>query len=705
MAINPYDACPCGSGKKFKWCCVGYFDQLQLALQQQQQGQHDAALRTMELLTKSQPQSPPVWCHYANVLYMEGRTVEAEKALQEAFRLQPDCPMAYFTRAMFRQSEGEVLGALMLFRKALEAYPPEATGPIADTCEMIARTELMFNRPVACRAVFERAVNAQPNDQELRMQFDAMFGEESRLPAPARKAYAFRPATRALPAEVNVAKFTEAKIAYERLVQQAPDDPAAHFNLGLVKAWLGEQPQAVESLNRSLELEVDDYRAEETAALIEVLKCGQGMETDAEYVEYRAFLQIRDPGSISGLLQSLAQSGRLIAPQMSEDGAFFSALLVEPIQSLLETGTQLAKVVANINISGGTIRVWYPVEETLKRVVAELRERLQLSVGEPTFQLGPIQFGDVALEALAYPVRTADITEAENKLRDYATNYFENKWLHAPLRSLGGISPMDAVGSKLLRKRVLGILKFLEGCLLGTAPRKKRGETTEPIAIYDFNRLRHKLGIEMVSVAAPVPVAAPVAPVATIPPVPAKRDFSAMNAADLGSLAIDSLAVGELEDAMKAAIKLDARELAVAFAKAGAATPHDDAKPDRYPFYACLMTAALASGDADGVVRVAEDGAKHDAEHNGGKRLNDYSLRKVALFAKRNDFDNVEREFDAMIDRSPNDGNLYVKAAETMLSAKQGARAAKFAERGMAKGNRDLSAACKELLEAAKRYS
>ncbi|MBL8867438.1 MAG: hypothetical protein JNK93_17910 [Planctomycetia bacterium] len=117
------------------------------------------------------------------------------------------------------------------------------------------------------------------------------------------------------------------------------------------------------------------------------------------------------------------------------------------------------------------------------------------------------------------------------------------------------------------------------------------------------------------------------------------------------------------------------------------------------------MTAALASGDPDGVVRAADDGAKHDAEHNGGKRLNDYALRKVALYAKRGDFDAVEREFDAMLDRAPDDGNLYVKAAETMLSAKQGPRAAKYAERGMAKGNRDLAAACRELLEAAKRYA
>ncbi len=699
MALNPYDACPCGSGKKFKWCCVGYFDQLQLALQQQQQGQHDAALRTMEALTKSNPQSPPVWCHYANVLYMEGKTEEAEKAVQEAFKLQSDCPMAYFTRAMFRQSEGEVLGALLLFRKALEAYPAEAGGPISDTCEMIARTELMLNRPVACRAVFEVAVNAQPMDQELRAQFDAMFGPESRLPEPARKAYTFRPASRALPANASIKKFSEAKAAYQNLTQQIPEDPAAWFNLGLVQAWLGEQPQAVEALNKSLELEADDYRAEETAALIEVLKCAQGMESDAEYVEHRAFLQIRDPEAVSGLLQALAQNGRLIAPQMSEDGTFFSALVVEQLPSILETGTKLAKVVANINITGGLIRLWHPKEETLQKVVGEIREMLNLAVSEPNFNIGPIQFGDIALDALAYPVRTSDLTEAEAKLRDYATNYFDNQWIHAPLRSLGGISPMDAVGSKLLRKRVLGIIKFIEGCVLGSAPRKKRGESTEPIDIYDFNRLRHKLGIVMESVAAPVPASAPEEP--AVQP----RDFAAMNAADLSALDSASMSVAELEDALKAAIKLDARELAVAFAQAGVAKPFDEAKADRYPFYACLMTAALASGDLDSVFNIADDGARYDAESNHGKRLNDYSLRKIALLIKKSDFDRVEQEFDQMIGRNPSDGNVYVKAAETFLSAKQGARAKKYAEKGMSIGNRDLSAACKELLAAAERYA
>jgi len=31
MALNAYDPCPCGSGKKFKWCCTPYFHHVEKA--------------------------------------------------------------------------------------------------------------------------------------------------------------------------------------------------------------------------------------------------------------------------------------------------------------------------------------------------------------------------------------------------------------------------------------------------------------------------------------------------------------------------------------------------------------------------------------------------------------------------------------------------------------------------------------------------
>ena len=67
----------------------------------------------------------------------------------------------------------------------------------------------------------------------------------------------------------------------------------------------------------------------------------------------------------------------------------------------------------------------------------------------------------------------------------------------------------------------------------------------------------------------------------------------------------------------------------------------------------------------------------------------------------------VVKEFMELIARNPDEAKFYVGATETMLSAKRGEDALRFAEAGLAKarstGNRDLEGACLELSEAAKR--
>ena len=45
MSLDPYVSCPCGSGKKFKWCCAPYYPQVEKAFDLERQGQHEAARR------------------------------------------------------------------------------------------------------------------------------------------------------------------------------------------------------------------------------------------------------------------------------------------------------------------------------------------------------------------------------------------------------------------------------------------------------------------------------------------------------------------------------------------------------------------------------------------------------------------------------------------------------------------------------------
>ena len=749
MAIDPYSSCPCGSGKKFKWCCAPYFPTVEKAFEQEEQGQHEAALQTIKGLLTTHGTNPSVWLYYAQFLYKAGaaeleaaarsaanrrstaptegevtsygkKFEEAEEALSKALELNPNFGMAYYLRGQFRENEGELIGSLLLYRKAAEAYDPEANDQIAAAYIKIYQGESMLNRPVAAHAALEKAVHFEPNDAELRAQLEGEFGPDGPYPACASKKYAFRPTAKPVPESAATGKFSDARKAFEQLTQVTPDDPAAWFDLGLVLAWIGEQPKAVAALAKSIELETDDYRAEEAGALAEVLRCGFGMENDSDHLGHAVVMAMRDPNTVMSLLGSYEQAGKLRGVRVDQERGMMFGVLVEELPSLIAVGSvNLARVAARVMIGQGVVRLSHPNRESVAKVADEIRTALQLAVEQPAESTNPLNFRDVVMEAIAQPSGSADEATIEAKLRDYATNYFENVWLHRPLKALSGNSPIDAVGSKVLRKHVFGVVKFQEDCLTEALPHKRVGQDVVPIQLYDFAGLRHKLNLEYVSADPPkvnVPIEAPTAaptptsvptPASAAPAQPAKRDIGAMNTAELAGLDVASLPVGELEQAMLAAVRLKAHDLAVAFAQAGLLKPFDAATPDRYRLYATAITGAGASGDTAKAAELIDAGTKYDADHNGGNRATEYGLRKAQLYVKAKDAEKAAAEFDALVAMHPDEGKFYTTATEEMLRLKAGAQALRFAEAGLETAkrtnNRDLEGHCSELLEAAKR--
>lgn len=702
MAPNPYDTCPCGSGKKFKFCCEKYFDKIDRAMNLSQAGQHEAALRAMEALTQELPDYAPIWGYYAQLLYSEGQVEKADEAIEKGFALDKNFAMGYFLRGLFRQAEGEVIGALLLFRKAAEAYDPGATGQLAQTYDLISQLELQLSHPIACRAALERVTHYFPDVREARENLENLFGSESRLPDAARKAYRLRATVQPASVDSVTGRFSEVRRIYEEMTVAVPDDPAAWFNLGLVRAWMGEQPSAVEALLQSIDREWDDVKAEEAGALVEVLRCGIGMENDSDYIVHRAILQIRDADAMLHLLKAWDQEQRLYAVRADEQNGVMVATLVEPIPTLVETGNTFAKFVANMVIGNGYIRIWGADADKVARAGQEIRDRVALGVSEVSADIGICSLFEILQAALIFPIRVSDQQEVETKLQEAIRHYLEEIWAHRSLRSLNGVSPIDAVGSKNLRKRVLGIIKFLSDCLVSF---KSRNATT---TLYDFDRLRHKLGAELQPSGAAPTITVARAEASSAAQPAAKRDFGALNVAELAALDPATLTVVELDEAMRAAVKLDARDLAVRFAAAGAEKPADPAKPDRYTFYACLITGAVSNGDWNAALAAAEAGQKYDAEHNDARRTNEFSLQKAKLFAKRGDPDAAVAEFEALIARNPDEGKYFIAATEAMLSVRNGSQALRFAEQGLAKArasnNRDLEGACLELSEAARRF-
>src|SRR5438552_15114753 len=108
---DPYAYCTCGSGKKFKWCCQPISPGIEQALEQQRIGQHEAALRIIDSVTKDHATNPEAWGQKARLLYANGKAEAAEEALDKAFSLSPNYPFGLLLRAQMRHEEKEYKGA------------------------------------------------------------------------------------------------------------------------------------------------------------------------------------------------------------------------------------------------------------------------------------------------------------------------------------------------------------------------------------------------------------------------------------------------------------------------------------------------------------------------------------------------------------------------------------------------------------------
>ena len=117
----------------------------------------------------------------------------------------------------------------------------------------------------------------------------------------------------------------------------------------------------------------------------------------------------------------------------------------------------------------------------------------------------------------------------------------------------------------------------------------------------------------------------------------------------------------------------------------------------------------MADNNLAAALELVNEGEKSDSEHNEGRRRNDYELRRGQLLMKRGETEAAREVFERLIERVPSNLRIRGSAAESMLSAKQGATALRFAEQGLAKAreqnDRDSEDYFKELVAAARKQS
>src|SRR5439155_16739825 len=130
------------------------------------------------------------------------------------------------------------------------------------------------------------------------------------------------------------------------------------------------------------------------------------------------------------------------------------ALLLEPPSGLITAAVaapQALRLSSYLMVSGNYLRLACVNKDWLADARREVEQKLGPALSEPHEKIGPPLFSDVVMSAVIFHIGTTDEAKAQQFVTEHAQKYFEETWIHQPLRSLGSIPPVDAAGHDTLR--------------------------------------------------------------------------------------------------------------------------------------------------------------------------------------------------------------------------------------------------------------
>ncbi len=136
-SVDPYSLCPCGSGKKFKWCCQKVEAYAERAYRLEGNGQHDAALAVYDEGLSKVPASPWLLLRKAVLLMGQERLDEAKACTAKVLQQEPaNRGAATMMCRLVLVTEGPVAAAAEVQRALLRVRPESRQ----DLAQIIALT-------------------------------------------------------------------------------------------------------------------------------------------------------------------------------------------------------------------------------------------------------------------------------------------------------------------------------------------------------------------------------------------------------------------------------------------------------------------------------------------------------------------------------------------------------------------------------------
>ncbi len=512
MAIDSYSPCPCGSGKKLKFCCSDLAGDLEKVQKMVAGDQPHAALKHVEKLLGKQPQRASLLDLQASLQLSMHDFDAARSTIGDFLEAHPLSATANAQAAILLAAMEQAHKSIGPLQNALEQLDQEMPLRVLEAVGAVGQSLLMQGDLTAARSHLLLYAAIAPEGDNRALELLLRMNLQAGLPLLMRESWRLLDC----PAEVEwQAKFQQgadfsarglwrqAEAIFAQLREEVGAVPEVVYNLALLRGWLGDSARYAAGLHEYAQLEVSEEQAIEAEALAQIVN------PDLEDPQLETVKLTYELADVEAVSERLVSDKRVedyaLDPQDLSDETIDRPRSTHVLldRATPETGVDLERgdiphVMAFLSLYGkrtdreAMLEVTTDRGEGLARVQKLLGEVTGDALGAAAGALGAATGEEVVAkksiseESLSWRWRLPDDTPPDHRRKLLAEQRHEailEDWSNAPRAALQNKSPLEAVDQPDLRIALLASALIIEQAAV------------DPAELPLFETLREKLNL------------------------------------------------------------------------------------------------------------------------------------------------------------------------------------------------------------------
>ena len=489
MSADIYGPCPCGSGKKFKFCCHAIADEMDRIVRLIDSNQPRVAVQQLEALETKRPNNAWVGTTRGMLLLDLNESAAARDVLKQVLETHPDNELAIVLYAAAMLHADGPVQAKRAIHRAFQRSAKKLPGLVSDLATTLAAAHAQAGHMMAVREHLALALRLAPEQrrQDLFVQLLEIDGADEiaypirgshQLPNMAAASDDLQKEIRKGQKYAAVGCWSIAADVFAALAKDAPEKPEYWHATGLCRAWDGDETNASESLHRAAHYYSDLGIAVECETLAQILDAKMATDVVEDCV-YRGHVS-----SVSRLLTVLDGQPRIERINVPEEGepanrpvaayaildsdpnpSDFSQLTLENVPKLLGKvvvhdvypKTNNPAIIMIAGLRGPTLE---NAKSTLTSASDNLIEWDQ--DGAQPQVVGAISKESYILENNWYLPQKTPVVRRRELLNQFWRKIVNETWPHTPLNALQGKTPEQAAKDPSLKVPLLAAAHFFD---------------------------------------------------------------------------------------------------------------------------------------------------------------------------------------------------------------------------------------------------